>query len=198
MFTGIVTDIGRIRAVEQPSDWRVVIETAYESGSIDIGASIACDGVCLTVVDKDEGWFAVDVSRATRDCTALADWRVGMPVNLERSLRLGDELGGHIVTGHVDGVGEILEASPEEGSRRLRVSLPADLARYVAPKGSIAVSGVSLTVNAVFDAPASAFEVNIIPHTLEKTRFAEAEPGQAVNLEIDILARYLERLYGRE
>lgn len=198
MFTGIVTDVGRIRAIEQPADWRVTIETAYETGSIDIGASIACDGVCLTVVDKDEGWFAVDVSRATRGCTALADWRVGLPVNLERSLRVGDELGGHIVTGHVDGVGEIIEGAPQEGSRRLRISLPANLARYVAPKGSIAVSGVSLTVNAVEDAPRPAFEVNIIPHTLEKTRFATIEPGEAVNLEIDILARYLERLHGHD
>lgn len=197
MFTGIVTDIGRIRAIDQPADWRVAIETAYDTGSIEIGASIACDGVCLTVVDKDDGWFAVDVSRATRDCTALAGWRVGLPVNLERSLRLGDELGGHIVTGHVDGVGEILETTSLEGSRRLRISMPAGLARYVAPKGSIAVSGVSLTVNAVSDAPAPAFEVNIIPHTLEKTRFATAEAGEAVNLEIDILARYLERLHGR-
>jgi len=198
MFTGIITDVGRIRAIEQPADWRVFINTAYETGSIEIGASIACDGVCLTVVDKDKGWFAVDVSRATRDCTALAAWRTGLPVNLERSLRVGDELGGHIVTGHVDGVGEVLETIPDDGSRRLRISFPEDLAHYVVRKGSIAVNGVSLTINDVSDAPASAFEVNLIPHTLEKTGFATVEPGERVNLEIDILARYLERLHDRE
>jgi len=198
MFTGIVTDVGRVRRLEARADLRVAIATSYEPGSIEIGASIACDGVCLTVVDKGPDWFAVDVSRATRDCTALGDWRERRPVNLERSLRVGDELGGHIVTGHVDGVGEILELEPAEGSRRMRVSLPGGLARYVARKGSIAVSGVSLTVNAVSEPPGPAFEVNIIPHTLEHTWFAEARRGDRVNLEIDILARYLERLHDRD
>jgi len=198
MFTGIVTDVGRVRVIEQQADLRVAIDTAIDTDSIDLGASIACNGVCLTVVDKDAGWFAVDVSQATREVTALGDWRVGSPVNLERSLRVGDELGGHIVIGHVDGVGEILEVAPADGSKRLRIALPEDLAPYVARKGSIAVDGVSLTVNAVEDSPGTAFEVNVIPHTLEKTRFSEIEPGARVNLEIDILARYLERLHERE
>lgn len=198
MFTGIVTDVGRVEQLDHDGDVRVVISTAWDVSTIATGASIACDGVCLTVVEcvvsGGGGRFAVEVSRATRDCTILGDWQVGSPVNLERSLRVGDELGGHIVTGHVDGTGEILELDAVEGSRHLRISLPDDLAPLVAGKGSIAVNGVSLTVNRVSDPPGAAFDVNIIPHTLEQTSLAGARPGRRVNLEIDILARYLRRM----
>ncbi|GER08327.1 riboflavin synthase subunit alpha [Iodidimonas muriae] len=202
MFTGIVTDVGRIRSVEQKGDVRIVIETAYDTQSIDLGASIACAGVCLTVVDKGQdqstGWFAVDVSRETLSCTALGDWRPGVAVNLERSLRVGDEMGGHIVSGHVDGVGEILEITPKAGSKEILFSMPDDIAPYIARKGSVTVNGVSLTVNAVSDPPGAAFSVNMIPHTLMETSFRDAGEGDRVNLEIDILARYLARLSGRD
>jgi len=197
MFTGIVTDVGRVRAIEQQADLRLAIDTAIDTASIDLGASIACNGACLTVVDKDAGWFAVDVSQATRAVTALGDLRLDSPVNLERSLRVGEELGGHIVLGHVDGVGEVLEVEPLEGSKRFRISLPEALAPYLAVKGAVAVDGVSLTVNAVEDPPEAAFEVNVIPHTLAATHFGDLAAGARVNLEMDILARYLERLHDR-
>ncbi|MEE8245918.1 MAG: riboflavin synthase [Alphaproteobacteria bacterium] len=191
MFTGIITDLGRVRAVERAGDARVEITTAYDTGEFDIGASIGCSGVCLTVVDKGPEWFAVNVSAATMSCTTLGAWREGTSVNLERSLRVGDELGGHIVIGHVDGVAEIVERRAEGDSIRFAFVVPEALKRFVAPKGAITLDGVSLTVNEVEDAR---FGVNIIPHTQAMTTFAEAAPGDEVNVEVDVLARYVARL----
>ena len=191
MFTGIVTDVGRVRAVRDTNrDRRFEIETAYDVAAIAIGASISHAGCCLTVVDKGEGWFAVEVSGESLAMTTLGGWRAGMPVNLERAARAGDELGGHIVSGHVDGVGEVVSIGPEGGSHRIRIRAPRPLHRYIAPKGSIAVEGVSLTVNEVED---DVFGVNIIPHTWEVTTLGRLSPGDGVNLEIDMLARYLAR-----
>ena len=199
MFTGIVSDIGTIASVEDRGDLRICVETAYDTATIDMGASIACSGVCLTVVDKsapgEPGWFAVDVSGETVGRTAQGQWTAGRRLNLERALKLGDELGGHIVTGHVDGLGEVIEVRPEGGSHRVTIAAPAEIAPYLAEKGSITVDGVSLTVNAVEDrADGTRFGLNIIPHTASVTTFASLDTGQAVNLEIDVLARYLQRM----
>jgi riboflavin synthase len=200
MFTGIVSDIGTIRSVEHRGDTRVVIDTAYDTTTIDLGASIACSGVCLTVVDKGirqegGGWFAVDVSGETISRTAGEQWREGARLNLERAMKLGDELGGHIVTGHVDGVGEVLGVCPEGDSHRVGVRVPPALAPFLAPKGSITVDGVSLTVNEVRDeADGTHFAVNLIPHTQAVTTLGALEAGQKVNIEIDVLARYLQRM----
>ncbi len=203
MFTGIVTDIGIIRSTENRGDLRAVIGCSYAADSIDIGASISCSGCCLTVVDKgsDEGrdaggnWFAVDISAETIACTAQGQWNEGRRLNLERALRVGDELGGHIVTGHVDGIGEVRSVEPVGDSHRVTIGLPPELAPFVAAKGSITVDGVSLTVNSVVDdADGSHFTLNIIPHSWDVTTLAELEPGRVVNLEIDILARYLKRM----
>jgi riboflavin synthase len=195
MFTGITTDIGTIRSAEQRGDLRLTIASGYDMGSVDLGSSIACSGVCFTVVDKDDDWFAVDVSAETLSRTAKDLWREGARLNLERSLRIGDELGGHIVSGHVDGVAEVTEVTPEGGSTRIAVRAPADLAIYLAPKGSITLDGVSLTVNEVRDESDSAiFTVNVIPHTAEHTTFGDIAPGRQLNVEIDVIARYLERM----
>jgi riboflavin synthase len=195
MFTGIVTDIGTIAEAEAQGDLRVRVTTAYDTSEIDLGASIACSGVCLTVVDKAPGWVAFDVSNETISRTATDQWTQGRKLNLERALKLGDELGGHIVTGHVDGIGTVAEIHEEGGSHRVTIAAGKDLAPYVAAKGSITVDGVSLTVNAVRDTPEGVeFFLNIIPHTAEVTTFADLKPGQAVNLEIDVLARYLQRM----
>ena len=200
MFTGIVSDVGTIATVEDRGDLRVVVNTAYDTAGIDLGASIACSGVCLTVVDKgaDEGgrgWFAVDVSGETVSRTAQGAWTNGRRLNLERALKLGDELGGHIVTGHVDGIGEVVEVSPEGGSHRVTIAAGPEIAPYVATKGSITVDGVSLTVNAVEDVAGGVrFGLNIIPHTASVTTFGSLEVGQPVILEIDVLARYLQRM----
>lgn len=191
MFTGIVTDVGRVRAVEPDGDTRFTIETAYDTGRIEAGASIACDGACLTVVDKGPGWFAVTASAETLACTTLGDWQAGHAVNLERALKVGDELGGHIVSGHVDDVATVVDAKPEGDSVRFTFEVPTRLARYVAGKGSITLNGVSLTVN---DVEGSRFGVNIIPHTRAVTNFADAKAGTRMNVEIDILARYVARL----
>ena len=191
MFTGIVTDVGRVRAVRDTNrDRRFEIETSYDLAGVDLGASISHAGCCLTVVDKGQGWFAVEVSSETLAMTTLGAWKAGTRINLERAARAGDEMGGHIVSGHVDGVGEVLSVVPEGGSHRLRIRVPRPLHRYIAPKGSITVEGVSLTVNEVED---DVFGVNIIPHTLEVTTLGALAPGSAVNLEIDMLARYLAR-----
>jgi riboflavin synthase len=191
MFTGIVTDRGRVRAVRDTDrDRRFEIETAYDVASVDLGASISHAGCCLTVVEKGEGWFAVEVSGETLSMTTLGDWREGRRINLERAARVGDELGGHIVSGHVDGVGEVISVAEEGGSHRVRVRAPRPLHRFIAPKGSITIEGVSLTVNAVED---DVFGVNLIPHTWEVTTLGELAPGARVNLEIDMLARYLAR-----
>jgi riboflavin synthase len=191
MFTGIITDVGRIVAAEQRGDLRLRIGCGYDMSTVDLGASIACSGVCLTVVDKGDDWFDVDLSAETVSRSAPGMWDAGRRLNLERSLRLGDELGGHIVTGHVDGVGEVVEADPVGDSTRVVVAAPADLARYIAAKGSIAVDGVSLTVNAVDGAR---FELNIIPHTARQTNFDDLGVNRKLNIEIDILARYIGRM----
>jgi len=191
MFTGIVTDVGKVRAVRDTNrDRRFEIEIAFDLSTVEIGASIAHAGCCLTVVEKGEGWFAVEVSGETLDRTTLGEWSEGRPVNLERSARVGDELGGHIVSGHVDGVGEIISIVSEGGSHRVKVRVPRPLHRYIAPKGSIAIEGVSLTVNEVED---DVFGVNLIPHTWEVTTLGGLSVGSKVNLEIDMLARYLAR-----
>jgi riboflavin synthase len=191
MFTGIVTDVGKVRAVRDTNrDRRFEIETAFDLSTVELGASIAHAGCCLTVVEKGEGWFAVEVSGETLDHTTLGEWSEGRPVNLERSARVGDELGGHIVSGHVDGVGEIISIVSEGGSHRVKVRVPQPLHRYIAPKGSIAIEGVSLTVNEVED---DVFGVNLIPHTWEVTTLGGLSVGSKVNLEIDMLARYLAR-----
>lgn len=196
MFTGIVTDIGSIESIEDRGDLRVRVATDYDTATIDLGASVACSGVCLTVVDKGPGWFAVDVSHETVSRTAAEQWAQGRRLNLERALKLGDELGGHIVTGHVDGTGTILGISPDGDSRHILFSVPAALAPFIAAKGSITIDGVSLTVNEVSDQPngTAHFAVNLIPHTQAVTTLGALAQGQAVNLEIDVLARYLQRM----
>ncbi len=194
MFTGIISDIGRLREVTGTGDGtgrRLVIETAYDTGGIAIGASIACSGPCLTVVETGADWFAVEASAETLDKTSLGGWQTGARINLERALRLGDELGGHLVSGHVDGVGELAARRDEGDSVRMSFTTPPELMRFIAGKGSIAVDGVSLTVNEV---GGGAFGVNIIPHTLSATTLGALGPGDAVNLEIDLLARYVARL----
>ena len=191
MFTGIVTDIGRVRSVRQTGrDRRYEIDTAWDTATIDLGASISHAGCCLTVTEKGPGWFAVEVSNETLSKTNLGDWGEGRRVNLERAAKLGDELGGHIVSGHVDGLGRVVAIEPEGGSHRVHIEAPAPLHRYIAPKGSITVDGVSLTVNTV---QGRIFGLNIIPHTWEATTLGDLAPGDAVNLEIDMLARYLAR-----
>ncbi|WP_156842828.1 riboflavin synthase [Novosphingobium aquimarinum] len=200
MFTGIVTAIGAIREVRKAGDLRLVIACPFDPKGIAIGASIACSGVCLTVVDRGgtagDAWFAVDVSAESVARTVPARWEEGARLNLEPALKLGDELGGHIVTGHVDGVGEVLGICPEGDSRRIGFAIAQELAPYLAPKGSITIDGVSLTVNDVTDQPDGTchFAVNIIPHTAEVTTLGALQEGDKVNLEIDVLARYLKRM----
>ena len=191
MFTGIVTDIGRVREVrETDRDRRYEIETAWNTDGIDLGASISHAGCCLTVTEKGPGWFAVEVSNETLSKTTLGAWKTGDGVNLERAAKLGDEMGGHVVSGHVDGLGRIVSITPEGGSHRIEVEAPAPLHRYIAAKGSITVDGVSLTVNAV---EGQVFSLNIIPHTWDMTTLGRLKVGDPVNLEIDMLARYLAR-----
>ncbi len=194
MFTGIVTDLGAVRSVEKRGDSRFLVATGYDMEGVAIGASIACSGACVTVVDKGPDWFATDVSAETLARTTLGDWGPGTRVNLERPLRAGDELGGHIVLGHVDGVGKIAGREPVGDSVRLEIAAPDSLARFIAEKGSIAVDGIALTVNRVAGAR---FEVNVIPHTLACTTLGAAALGARVNLEVDVLARYVARLNER-
>jgi riboflavin synthase len=196
MFTGIITDIGTIRSVSQQGDMRMVIGCGYDMAGVVLGASIACSGVCLTVVDKGPDWFAVDASAETLSKTAPGVWNAGCKLNLERALKIGDELGGHIVTGHVDGVGEVIGVNLEGGSHRVLVRVSNDIAPYIATKGSVTVDGVSLTVNSVEDSAdgSATFGLNIIPHTWAVTAFCDLTVGQAVNIEIDVLARYLARM----
>lgn len=198
MFTGIITDIGEIAELrERPgSDLSATIRTAYDLRDVAIGASIACSGVCLTVTSKTADSFSVDISAETVSRTAAAQWRQGAKLNLERALKVGDELGGHIVTGHVDGIGTVTVVEPVEGSTHIAIRAPSSLAAAIAAKGSITVDGISLTVNAVEDeADGSAiFHLNIIPHTAQWTTLGAATPGREVNLEIDVLARYLARM----
>jgi riboflavin synthase len=197
MFTGIVTDVGTVRSAEQRGDLRLTIACGFDMGSVDLGASIACSGVCLTVVDKGDDWFAVDVSAETLSRTANDLWREGSRLNLERPLRVGDELGGHFVTGHVDCVGHVVGACPEGGSTRIGIAIPADYAALVAPKGSITLDGVSLTVNDVREAEdgRTHFSVNIIPHTASCTSLGNITAGRQLNVEVDVLARYLDRMF---
>jgi len=191
MFTGIVTDLGEVRALRQAGDLHARIATGYDTSGIEIGASIACEGVCLTVTGLGEDWFEVDISAETVSKTNLTDWAVGKPLNLERALRLGDELGGHIVSGHVDGVAEVVGIADEGESTRITFRAPDALARFIAPKGSVALNGTSLTVNEVNGAE---FGVNLIPHTKAVTTWGGVAVGDHVNLEIDTLARYVARL----
>jgi len=191
MFTGIITDIGRIRTLENRGDLRARIETGYDTAGIEIGASIACDGVCLTAVALGGDWFDVDISAETVSKTNIGDWREGGRINLERALKVGDELGGHIVSGHVDGVAEVVAMRDEGDSTRVTFRAPEDLARFIAPKGSVALNGTSLTVNEVAGRD---FGVNLIPHTQEVTTWGLVKQGDRINLEIDTLARYVARL----
>ena len=191
MFTGIITDIGTVTQLQHEGDLRARIATRYDTGGIDLGASVASDGVCLTVVALGPDWYEVQVSSETVARTNLGGWAVGQRVNLERALRVGDELGGHIVSGHVDGVAEIIELRDEGASTRFRFRAPPELAPFIAPKGSVALNGTSLTVNEVDGAE---FGVNLIPHTKTVTTWGEAHKGDLVNLEIDTLARYVARL----
>jgi riboflavin synthase len=197
MFTGIVTDVGRVRHVEKRGDTHIVIGTNFDVGNVEMGASIACAGVCMTVVDKGTGkenWFAVTASGETLSKTTLGAWKAGDPVNLERPMRVGDEFGGHIVTGHIDGIAEIKAVVPEGESTRVTFEVPVALSRFVAPKGSVALDGVSLTVNEV---DGTRFGVNLIPHTLKVTTFGRIKPGMKVNFEVDLMARYVARLVGK-
>jgi riboflavin synthase len=191
MFTGIITDVGRVRALEHRGDLRARIATGYDTAGIEIGASIACNGVCLTVTATGEDWFDVDISAETLSKSTLGGWTEGAPVNLERALRVGDEFGGHIVSGHVDGVAEIVSTRDEGDSTRYRFRAPESLARFIAPKGSVALDGTSLTVNEV---EGCEFGVNIIPHTKEVTTWGGLKAGDRVNLEVDTMARYVARL----
>lgn len=199
MFTGIISDIGTIDQVETRGDTRVVVRTGYDPATIELGASIACSGVCLTVVDKGENaagrWFAVDVSGETLGRTARGQWSAGRRLNLERAMKLGDELGGHIVTGHVDGIAEVVGVCPDGDSKRIGFRVTRAVAPFLAAKGSITIDGVSLTVNDVRDADEHTdFAVNLIPHTQQVTTLGMLEAGQSVNIEIDVLARYLQRM----
>jgi riboflavin synthase len=195
MFTGIITDIGTIKALEQRGDLRATIETHYATAGIDLGASIACSGVCLTVIDKGANWFTVDISGETLRCSNAGGWALNTRLNLERALKVGDELGGHIVSGHVDGVGSIIAIEPAGDSHVVRFAASTDLAPYIAPKGSVTLNGVSLTVNEVIDVDGGVhFTINVIPHTWQHTSFGSAKVGDAVNIEIDVLARYLSRM----
>jgi riboflavin synthase len=200
MFTGIITDVGTIDRVEQRGDLRVIVATGYDMAGVDLGASIACSGVCLTVVDKGTGggaggWFAADVSGETLSRTAAGQWTAGAKLNLERALKLSEELGGHIVTGHVDGIGEIVSVTAEGGSHRVVIAAGPDIAPFVAPKGSITLDGVSLTVNSVEDEPERVLiGVNLIPHTAAVTTLGSLTAGSPINIEIDVLARYLKRM----
>jgi riboflavin synthase len=195
VFTGIITDLGRVRAVAQGAMTRLEIGTRYATENIAIGASIACSGACLSVVERGTGWFAVEASAETLSKTTLGDWGVGTAVNLERPLKLGDELGGHLVLGHVDGVGTLVEQRPDGGSIRLAFDAPADLAHFIAPKGSVAIDGVSMTVNEV---AGRRFGVNVIPITQRETTLGALTRGARVNLEIDLLARYVARLVAKD
>ena len=195
MFTGIVTDVGTVAKVEERGDKRFIIQTGFDMDDVAIGASICCSGVCLTVVDKEAGRFAVDVSAESLSRSGLAGWVEGSRVNLERSLKLGDEMGGHIVSGHVDGLGRVAEIAPDGDSKRFAFAVPDELARFIAEKGSIAIDGVALTVNRVWsDGGEQLFGVNIIPHTQKVTTFGDLKVGDRVSLEIDMLARYVARL----
>ncbi len=195
MFSGIVTDMGTVRKVEHTGDTRFEFATHYDTSTFEIGASICCSGACMTVIDKGPGWFAISASAESLACTTMGEWKEGTPVNFERSLKMGDEMGGHIVSGHVDGVARIVAITPEGESLRFVFEVPAAIKRYVASKGSVAIDGISLTVNEVED---SRFGVNIIPHTSQVTTLGRKKVGDRVNVEIDMLARYVARLLEKD
>lgn len=195
MFTGIVTDMGAVRRIEKTGDTRFEFNTSYNTDTIEIGASICCSGACMTVIDTGSDWFAISASAESLSCTTMGDWVVGSPVNFERSLCMGDEMGGHIVSGHVDGVGEVLSITPEGDSLRFVFTVPDSLKRLIAPKCSVAIDGISLTVNEVEN---NTFGVNIIPHTAEVTNLGHVKAGGRVNVEIDMLARYVARLLEKD
>jgi riboflavin synthase len=195
MFTGIITDLGRVRTISPGAITRFAFDTGFDTAQIPLGASIACNGCCLSVVDKGEGWFAVEASAETLSVTTLGDWHPGGKVNFERALKLGDELGGHLVSGHVDGIADIVERRPDGASLRFELLAPAALARFIAAKGSVTLDGISLTVNEV---EGERFGVNIIPITQRLTNFGTLWPGDRMNLEIDLVARYLARLLQRD
>jgi len=195
MFTGIVTDLGTVRSITSTGDTRFEIQTQYDMSTVGIGASIACSGVCLTVIETGDNWFAVQASGETLSKTSLGSWKVGSHMNLERALKVGDELGGHIVSGHVDGVGKVTNIRDEGESKRFTFQVPDAIKLFMATKGSVAIDGVSLTVNEV---EGDTFGVNIIPHTQQVTLFKDYEVGTPVNLEIDMLARYVSRLMEKE
>ena len=191
MFTGIVTGVGHVQSIEKSGDTRILIRTSFDMTSILIGSSIACSGPCLTVVEKGEDWFAVEASAETLARTNIGLWVTGSPVNLERSLRIGDELGGHIVTGHVDGTSKVIGSYVEGDSLRMEFELGSEFRRFIAVKGSVALDGVSLTINSVEE---ESFWVNIISHTQRETTFSFTRPGDSVNVEVDVIARYVARL----
>ena len=195
MFTGIITDVGEVRSVEQKGDFRVEINTRYDTSEIDLGASISCSGACLTVIEKGQNWFAIEASSETVDRTTIGDWSGGTKVNTERALKLGEELGGHIVSGHIDGIAKIISTEPEGDSIRFEFESPENLKCFISEKGSVALDGVSLTVNNVLG---NRFEVNIISHTQTNTTFSQRSVGDKINLEIDMLARYVSRLLERD
>jgi riboflavin synthase len=195
MFTGIITSIGTVRSAEQRGDLPLTIACDYDLATVDLGASIACSGTCLTVVDKGDDWFALEVSAETVSCTAKGLWQQGARLNLERALRLGDELGGHLVTGHVDAVASVAEVIEDGGSLRVAIDVPRELGPMIAAKGSVTLDGASLTVNTVEDrADATRFTVNLIPHTADHTTLGGIAAGRELNVEIDVLARYLKRM----
>lgn len=200
MFTGIITDIATVRAVKKTGDTRFEFTTVYDTDSIDIGASIACSGACMTVVEKGADWFAIEASAESLAKTTMGDWQTGTQVNLERAMAVGDELGGHIVSGHVDGVGTVVSITPEGDSKRFVFEAASDLAPFIAAKGSVTVDGISLTVNHVEDTPdgAARFGINVIAHTQIATTLGGRKEGERVNLEIDMLARYVARLLERK
>ncbi len=191
MFTGIITDIGKVKFIEKNEGLKLTISTRYDMDTVDIGASIACSGVCLTVVEKGVDWFLADVSCETISRTNVGDWQVGSEINLERPLKVGDELGGHIISGHVDGLAEVVSIEPIDESYKITFKVPDNLKQFIAAKGSVALNGISLTVNDVGD---DEFNVNIIPHTWKETNFSRLKDGFKVNLEIDVLARYVARM----
>lgn len=195
MFTGIITDLGSVRAVDRSGEVRFEFSSSYDTATIDIGASIACNGVCLTVIETGDQWFAMQASAETLSKTTLGSWEAGRPVNFERALKVGDELGGHIVSGHVDGIATVVDIQPDGESKRFTFQAPEDLKKYVAPKGSVAIDGVSLTVNEVND---GRFGINVIPHTQSVTTFGTLKVGDKVNMEIDMLARYVARLMDKD
>ena len=195
MFTGIITDLGQVRAIKPNGDTRFEFSTGYDTGGIETGASVCCSGVCLTVVDKGEGWFGTGVADETVDGTTLEGWAGGLPVNCDRPRKMGEGLGGHMVSGHADGVATLVSSVPEGDSRRLEFEAPASLRKLIAEKGSVALDGVSLTVNRT---EGGKFAINVIPHTLKNTTLGALEPGNRVNVEIDMLARYVARLLQKD